>query len=105
MSSFKGVVKDIDDIDRNESDVITREDREEVVKVGKLKFRRFKNLSQEHIYHYIWDLENNKKIYFDKSWWYEIKSHICHFSCEDSAGLNCPDPRGGLCPRCQAAQQ
>jgi hypothetical protein len=87
MSSFRRIARDFEDKDYDlGADIIVKENKEEVMKLGKLKFRRFKNESQQHIYHYIFDLQDCKKIYFDKSWWYETKAHQCHLDpiCEDA---------------------
>lgn len=96
MSSFKriGDKIDLDDDDdkiQDEDDVITLDDAEEgVVLLHGRKYRKFNNISQDSIYHYLFDLKDCKKVSLrGKGTYIEIKPHVCHMECKDSGGLKC----------------
>jgi hypothetical protein len=65
-------------------DVITLSNQEDIREYEGKRYRLFKNLSQAHIYHYIFDQRDCDKVRIGGKWYVEIKPHACRLHCQDS---------------------
>lgn len=73
------------------ADVITLNPPNTDVRVFRHKrYRLFRYDTQDLIYHYLFDLGDCHKIYFNNRWWYEIKPHRCNLHCVDSQDTTTP---------------
>lgn len=85
MSSFRKFSRE--EFKNTDGIISVNKDRDKIITQNRIKYRRADadGLNcQDSIYHYIFDLKDCRKIYYNNKWYYEIKPHKCFYNCQDS---------------------
>jgi len=72
MSSFRHIQPQPDS-----EDIITLNKNGDIISVNRRRYRRFRNISQDHIYHLMEWLKPCHHVRFRNILWVEIRNHPC----------------------------